>query len=122
MAKILVADDQADLLQLVDTILTMAGHHVVTAKSREEFLSRLSSLKPDVIILDVMIGADNGRDICREIKAAEHKHIPVILYSANPELLESYEECAADDVLHKPFEIKLLVDKVNRVLEALKDH
>jgi len=97
----------------------MNGYDVRTVINRNQFLALLYSFNPDLIILDVMVGGDDGRDICREIKAAGHRQIPVILYSANPELLVNYRECNADDVLNKPFEIKELLEKVRNGLSGL---
>jgi len=116
MLRILVVDDEPDILHLVVSFLYSKGFSVKTAKSKIEFIPLLTSFKPDLIILDVMLGGDNGRDICKEIKAAEHKHIPVILYSANPEMLQNYEECNANYVLEKPFSLSALYSKVNEAL------
>ena len=114
MPKILVLDDQTDILYLMETVLRLHGYEVQTAFSKDKFYELLSSFKPQLVILDVMIGGDDGRDICREIKAAEHKHIPVILYSANPDLLLDFQECHANDVLEKPFAIKDLLSKIEK--------
>lgn len=116
MSRILIVDDEQDILHLVSMFLSSKGYEVRTAKSKTEFFDLLPSFKPDLIILDVMLGADNGRDICKEIKAAEHKHIPVILYSAIPQMLANYEECNANDTLEKPFPLSELLKKVTKAL------
>ena len=116
MHRILIVDDEPDVLHLVSVCLSMKGYNVCTAKSKGSFFELLSSFKPDLIILDVMLGPDNGRDICKEIKAAEHKHIPIILCSAVPEMLAKFEECNANDTLEKPFPLQLLFEKVYKLL------
>jgi DNA-binding response OmpR family regulator len=118
MERILVVDDEPDILQLISLCLSTKGYEVKTAKSKQEFFNLLISYTPDLIILDVMLGNDNGRDICKEIKAAQHKHIPIILYSAVPTFLDNYEECNADDILHKPFLLVDLYEKVNKALRS----
>jgi len=121
MPKILVLDDEPDILLLVETILKTNGYEVQKASSKIQFLELLSWFKPDLVIIDVMLSGDDGRDICREIKAAEHSHIPVILYSADNSLLENYKECNADYTLDKPFEINVLLDKVKIALLSAKN-
>jgi two-component system alkaline phosphatase synthesis response regulator PhoP len=119
MPRILVVDDEPDILHLVSVSLSVKGYDVRTAKSKAGFFELLSAFKPDLIILDVMLGPDNGREICREIRAAEHKHIPIVLCSAVPEMLAKYEECNANDTLEKPFPLSLLFEKVNKLLTAI---
>src|ERR1700712_2343142 len=116
MQRIVVVDDEPDILHLVSMSLSKKGYEVKTAKSKTEFLELLPSFKPDLIILDVMLGADNGRDICKEIKAAEHRHIPIILYSAVAHMLANFEECNANDTLEKPFPLSELFIKVTKAL------
>jgi len=116
MPRILVLDDEDDILYLVEAILQMEGHEVRTAKTKSQFLEILNSFQPHLVILDVMIKGDDGREICREIKAAEHRHIPVILYSANPKLLENFSECSANYIIEKPFEMKHFIDKIKEGL------
>lgn len=116
MARILIVDDEPDMLHLISTLLLKKGFEVQTALSKKELLLFLDSFKPQLIILDVMMKGENGRDICKQIKAAEHRHIPVILYSANPEMLADYQACDADDSLEKPFSFSTLFEKINRAL------
>jgi len=73
--------------------------------SCEEGLNILNSFKPDLIYLDINVGTEDGREMCKHIKAmAEHKHIPIILISANDDSLKSYKEYQADSIMRKPFE------------------
>ena len=118
MPRILVVDDEVDILHLLSVCLRTKGYIVQTAKTKTEFFDLLISFKPDLIILDVMLGPDNGREICKQIKAAEHKHIPIILYSAVPTMLANFEECNANDTLDKPFLLADLYEKVEKVLRV----
>jgi CheY-like chemotaxis protein len=64
----------------------------------------LASFKPDLIFLDINVGLEDGRDMCRQIKSlAEHKHIPIVLISADDDSLQTYKEYSADSYLRKPF-------------------
>jgi DNA-binding response OmpR family regulator len=116
MQKILVLDDQADIRDIVETYLGLQHFDVMTASSKNEFFEKLVSFEPGLVILDVMLGVDDGRAICREIKSGPYGNIPVILFSANPALLSNFRECNADDVLEKPFDLKVLLNSVQRNL------
>jgi DNA-binding response OmpR family regulator len=106
MKKIMVVDDDKDLLVAFKALLKRQGYDVVVTISCEEGLEFLSSFKPDLIFLDINVGTDDGRNMCKKIKSqAEHKHIPVILISANDEALNKYTEYGADSFLTKPFEL-----------------
>ncbi|MEP6676455.1 MAG: response regulator [Ferruginibacter sp.] len=116
MPRILIVDDELDIILLLAAYLSRNGYEIQTAQSKKEFLGLLKLFKPDLVILDVMLGEDNGRDICKEIKAAEHKDIPVLLCSAIPEMLDNYEECHANHTLEKPFELSVLLETVRKLL------
>ena len=116
MARIALVDDQHDILHLLHVCLSRIGHETAAAASKKELINLLNNFNPQLIILDVNLGPENGRDICREIKNSENHHIPIILYSANNSMLQNHHECQADDVLDKPFEIRDLIAKVNKAL------
>jgi CheY-like chemotaxis protein len=117
MSKILVADDSQELLELFSFLLQEKGYTVQTASSKNSFLNRLSDFIPDVILIDVKLNGEDGRQLCREIKQGDTtKGIPVILLSTSPELLNDYEECGANDVIEKPFEISSVLQKIEKVL------
>lgn len=115
-AKVLIVDDEADILHLVTLSLLTNGYEIMKAKSKAELLPLLSDFKPDVLLLDVNLGTDNGREICKIIKAAEHRHIYVILMSALPDALQNAEECGANEVLEKPFSIPVLLEKIEKAV------
>jgi DNA-binding response OmpR family regulator len=105
MKKIMVVDDEKDLLALVKGYLKKAGYEVAVTTSCEEGLNILNAFKPGLIYMDVNVGTDDGRVMCKQIKSvAEHRHIPIILISANDEALGTYKEYEADGILKKPFQ------------------
>lgn len=116
MVKILIVDDSEELLEILSTFLQMRGYDVKSVSSVKPVRNLLSDFEPDVILLDVRMGGDDGRKLCREIKEKHTKHIPIILTSASPELLKDYEECNADAIIEKPFDIHTVEKKVNSVL------
>ena len=111
MKKIMVVDDEKDLLALVKGYLTKAGYDVAVTTSCKEGADILASFKPDLIFLDINVGSEDGREMCRQIKSlADHKHIPIVLISANDDSLKTYKEYDADSFLKKPFQSSQVLD------------
>ena len=111
MKKIMVVDDEKDLLALVKGYLKKAGYDVAVTTSCKEGADILASFKPNLIFLDINVGSEDGRQMCKQIKSmAEHKHIPIVLISANDDSLQTYKEYDADAFLKKPFQPSQLLD------------
>jgi DNA-binding response OmpR family regulator len=110
MKKIMVVDDEKDLLALVKEYLKRAGYDVAVTTSCKEGADILASFRPDLIFLDINVGSEDGREMCKQIKSlAEHKHIPIVLISANDDSLATYKEYDADSFLKKPFQPQQLL-------------
>jgi CheY-like chemotaxis protein len=111
MKKIMVVDDEKDLLVLAKGCLTRAGYDVKVTTSCKEGAEILASFKPNLIFLDINVGNEDGREMCKQIKSlAEHRHIPIVLISANDDSLKTYKEYDADSFLKKPFQPSRLLD------------
>ena len=115
--KILVIDDEGDLLKLEKTRLEVSGYSVITLDSGACVLETAKSEKPDLILLDVVMPGKNGCDVCRELKAdPATRGIPVIIFTAHyPEeeyLKVGSGEVGADDYILKPFEAPALLAKI----------
>ena len=115
MAKVMIIDDSQDLLEIFSLILKMKGFEAKTISSQDTIQISLAEFMPDVILLDVVLDGADGRQVCKEIKN-NAKKIPIILISANPNLLQNYEEWKADAVIEKPFDIKTVINQVSIVL------
>ncbi len=113
MSRILVVDDDIDILSVMEVLLSMKGFDVeVTAKGENTF-PKINSFKPDLILLDVLISGHDGRSICKQLKANETtKHIPVIMFSAHPGAAATISDYGADDFIAKPFDVENLLKKV----------
>src|SRR5579871_2143380 len=97
MKRILFVDDDVDLLAAMKILLRREGYEVAVTTSCNEGLDILANFRPDLILLDINVGNEDGRLMCRQIKEqAEYEHIPVILISANDEALETYRDYSAD--------------------------
>lgn len=119
MARILVVDDDIDILSVMEILLTMKGFEVeVTAKGENTF-PKIETFNPDLIILDVLISGHDGRTICKQLKANEAtKNIPVIMFSAHPGAAATIADYGADDFISKPFDVNDLIRKVTSQLSV----
>lgn len=120
--KIMLVDDEPEILDLVSMRLRSWGYDVMTAIDGENALTLLEKQLPDLILLDVMMPGKDGYEICNEIKTNEKTaRIPVILFTAKPEqkekLKSNYDFIAADDYILKPFEPEDLLLKIKRFID-----
>jgi DNA-binding response OmpR family regulator len=122
MAKILVVDDDRNLLYLFPLLLAREGHIVGTVSSIETFYNTLSTFLPDLIILDILFQGRDRRPMCKEIKAKHSSNIPVILMSASGKLLNDYASWNADAGIEKPFDIHVFNKTVNEVLSGYQNN
>jgi CheY-like chemotaxis protein len=121
MAYILAVDDTRDILDALVVIMTMQGHEVKGVSTKAALLHELSIKKPDVILLDVFLSYADGREICKEIKEhPEYGSIAIILISASSKLLDDFQECKADAILEKPFDLFHLVKLVDEFMPVKK--
>lgn len=118
LRKVLVVDDDRDILEIVGIILEDAGYSVDLLPDGNKIFEHIDVFSPDVIILDVMLGTADGRVLCNQIKNDDHlAHIPVIMISASHNLKQILnEQCSPDDFLEKPFETDILLDKIQNVI------
>jgi two-component system phosphate regulon response regulator PhoB len=117
--RILVIDDEPDLLELVRVNLDRSGYQVETAASGKEALERLRRSAPDLVILDLMLPDLSGTEICRQIRSdSELKRLPVIMLTAKAEEVDRVVgfELGADDYVTKPFSPRELMLRVKAVL------
>ncbi|GAC1586205.1 MAG: hypothetical protein NVS3B19_04560 [Ginsengibacter sp.] len=113
MNKILVVDDNDDILSVVQLILTSNGFEVSATSNGDNAIALTNEFKPDLVLLDIYLGGIDGRDICRSLKANEAtSHIPVIMFSAHGSRQDVFDKCDAQDFISKPFEIKEFVGKI----------
>ena len=117
MSKILVVDDDVDILSVMKILLTMKGFEVDVISKGENALPKTEIFKPDLIILDVLISGHDGRTICKQLKSnKETSHIPVIMFSAHPGAAATIADYGANDFIAKPFDVNSLMKKINEQL------
>ncbi|NIS80363.1 MAG: response regulator [Anaerolineales bacterium] len=115
MIKILIAEDERDIRDLIAFTLRYHGYHVVVAADGEQALDLTFKELPDLVMLDVRMPRMSGYEVCQRIKNDEKlQHIPVVFFSAKGQEAEVKEglEAGAIDYILKPFSPDHLVDRV----------
>ncbi len=115
--KLLIVDDEPDILEFLQVILEEEGYEVLTS-TKGEYLEQLhNGGLPQLILLDVLLSGKDGREIVRYLKSQdETKHIPVIMFSAHPSAEETARAAGAEDFIAKPFDIDYLLAKIALLL------
>ena len=117
--RILVVDDEESILEVVQIVLVGEGYLVETSTD-SSFLYTLVPTLPDVILLDVLLSGEDGREICRRIKADSRLHsIPVIMLSAHADASKVADTSGADAFLEKPFDVDALIAIVQKYATAV---
>ena len=117
--KILVVDDQKDLLELLDMALSQEGYSVRTAASGSDALAMIAAEKPDLILLDIILGDISGIKLTTKLKhEADTSHIPIILLTAKDSETDIIVglSVGADDYITKPFSTKVLLARIDALL------
>lgn len=115
---VLIADDNAAIVEALSLMLEDAGYTIRTLEERASFETMLDTIQqddPGVLLLDIWMSGKDGRDICKHLKNQEAtQHIPIILVSANSDLQRIAQEAGADDYLAKPFGMKEVITIVGK--------
>ena len=120
--RVLLVDDEPDLVQMVSVRLTAAGYEVAKAYDGQEALQKVKETHPDLIILDLMLPKLDGYKVCRLLKFDDRtRAIPIMIFTARAQVedVTLATECGADAYLTKPFEAKMLLGKMQELLAAV---
>lgn len=120
--RILIADDEPDILEIVSYNLTKEGYEVYTAKNGDEALERAKQLNPDLIILDIMMPKKTGVEVCAILRsqAIFQETLIIFLTALNDETSHVKGlETGADDYVSKPISPKVLVSRVNALFRRV---
>ena len=118
MAKrILVLDDNQDILDIVHETLTYEDFEVKSTSRGDEVMPLAETFNPNLVILDYRVAGVNGGELCRQLKShLRFKHVPVIIYSAYLNHNDELMAYGCDAIINKPFDLTELVDTVNQLL------
>lgn len=118
MDKVLIYDDDVDILEVCTAILQIKGYEVFSKDNCRSLFEDLEEIKPDIIIMDNWLPDIGGVKAVQTIKANDDfKNIPIIFFSANSSVEELAREAKADFVLKKPFDITALENLLKQGLE-----
>jgi DNA-binding response OmpR family regulator len=115
MLKILVIDDEEEVLDMVSLVLKTTGYYVVKARNGEEGIKKFDELSFDIVITDFNMPFYNGEEVARHVRSAS-RNIPTICITGKP---ENIDQSDFDLVLEKPFSLKKLVEYI-RLVESKK--
>lgn len=116
--KILIIDDNTAIIDSISLFLDFEGYKVQTLSKGSDFFHLKKEDHPDLIILDMWLSGEDGRDICRMSKSLEStKHIPIIMISASRGLEQSTIDAGADAFIAKPFDMDEMLAKINELLK-----
>ena len=114
--KILIADDDKNIVELLRLYIEKEGYTTVTALNGREAIATFNREKPDLVVLDIMMPEVDGWQVCKEIRKSSE--IPIIMLTAKGETFDKVLglELGADDYVVKPFETKELMARIKAVL------
>ncbi len=114
--KIFIADDDEAIVDATSMMLEMVGYEVSSTLNGAAVQAEIR-VKPDLILLDIWMSGTDGRDVCRKIKAdPETRDIPVLMISASRDIRESALASGANDFLAKPFDMDILLLKIDELI------
>ena len=123
MSKIVIVDDSRDLLEVLKYFLEEKGYEVETTTREQDLVALVSSFSPDLIILDIYLQAEDGREICKVLrKNKETKYLCILMFSASAKALANYKEYGADGYIEKPFGLNEIIEKIEATLETCKNY
>ena len=116
MKTIYSVEDDQDIAKIINVSLTKSGYQVYTFPDTKSFWDAFRKVKPDLILLDLMLPDGNGMDVLKTLRnSVENNDIKIIILSAKRMTMDKVEglDCGADDYIEKPFDILELISRVN---------
>ena len=123
--KILVVDDEKDIVDLISRSLVREGYEVIPAYTGEEVMELMKSRRPDFVILDLMLPGIQGLEVCKQIRAnPDYAQVPILILSAKSSEVDRVLglEMGADDYMTKPFSMRELISRIAAAFRRIKRH
>ena len=115
MKKILIVDDNEDILKVVNVVLGLNKFSVMATTKWQDINGLIRTFCPDLILLHILLDGADGREICEKLKKEDAtKNIPVILFSAHLNFINDTEGCEASGLLAEPFDVPFLMETVRK--------
>ena len=115
LGKVLVVDDDKNICELLRLYLEKEGYSIILSHDGEEAVVKFNALKPDIVLLDIMLPGLDGWQVCREIR--KKSNVPIIMITAKSETFDKVLglELGADDYVVKPFDAKEIIARIKAV-------
>lgn len=119
LGKILVIDDDNNICELLKLYLEKEGYGVIISHDGDEAIVKFNALKPDIVLLDIMLPGLDGWQVCREIR--KKSNVPIIMITAKSETFDKVLglELGADDYIVKPFDTKEVIARIKAVYRRI---
>ncbi|HMR67049.1 MAG TPA: response regulator [Anaerolineae bacterium] len=120
--KVLIADDEANIVLSLEFLMKKAGYEIRVARNGEEALAEVTSFDPDLVLLDIMMPKINGFDVCQRIRAnPDYNHVKIVMLTAKGREVEITRglDLGADSYIVKPFSTRELLAEVQRLIGEL---
>lgn len=120
MKKILIVDDEVDVVEVVEMLLETEGYKVLKAYNGKEALDMLETVVPDLVILDIMMPEIDGVEVCRRMRDMdEMSDIPIVMFSAKLSAIDKKDsfDAGADGFITKPFNARGFIAGIKTYLE-----
>ncbi|TDT68597.1 response regulator receiver domain-containing protein [Hypnocyclicus thermotrophus] len=120
MKKILIVDDEVDVVEVVEMLLETEGYEVIKAYNGKEALEIVEKITPDLIILDIMMPEIDGVEVCKRMRNIQKlKDIPIVMFSAKLSAIDKKESfnAGADGFITKPFNARGFISGIETYLE-----
>ncbi len=119
MSKILIVDDDVDILESLSALLDAEGYETLSTLKGEETYKLIRSFKPDLLIVDLLLSGRDGAQITSDLRNNEStKNIPIIMISAHPSAKDKALTAGANDFVAKPFETDNFLEIIDRNIKS----
>jgi len=116
-ARILLVEDEEMTRETIELLLTSNQYLVQSCPTGKNILETVADFSPNLIVLDILLGELDGRELCKELKANPvYRNIPIIVISGAPDIYNSIASSGANDIVLKPFEERTLMNRIERQL------
>lgn len=119
MTKILIVDDYNGTLETLKYILESNGYIVRTLKNTHSIYREIEDFNPDLLMLDLLLEGEDGRQICKNLKTGfSYQDLRILVFSAHAKRFENCESYYADAFMEKPFELTELLGKIKSMMQS----
>src|SRR5579862_9892585 len=118
MKRVLILDNDPDVLDVMKEALTYEGFEVMCVGEASDVIALVNDHNPDLLIIDYILHGINGGELCHQVKADKRTaELPVVLVSVYPRVLQSLGDYDCDDFIPKPFDLEDLVERIKKLTE-----